>query len=99
MSFKTLIIMCLLTPDISWSARRQSKKPLPDCSSGLYLDQVYYEREVLFPHTGKPFNLVLHRFTGLLFFSYTVTNETHIDFKIAVCSMENRNCTDVTGMK
>ncbi|RVE53767.1 hypothetical protein evm_001659 [Chilo suppressalis] len=65
---------------------------------GIIFHQVYYDREMLFSNLGRPYNLIMHKFSGLLFFSHTVQNSTHVDFTITSCHIDKRECHDVTGL-
>lgn len=65
---------------------------------GLIFHHVYYDKEVLFTNVGKPYNLVYHKFSGILFFSHTVGESMHIDFAIKACHLHSKKCTDVKGI-
>lgn len=65
---------------------------------GLIFQGVYFTKEVLFKNLGRPYNLVMHKFTGDLFFSHTMQNETHVDFGITNCHISKRTCKDITGL-
>lgn len=65
---------------------------------GLIFHHVYYDKEVLFTKVGKPYNLVYHKFSGILFFSHTVVESMHIDFAIKACHLDTKRCTDVKGI-
>jgi hypothetical protein len=41
--------------------------------NGLIFHHVYYDREMLFSGLGRPYNLIMHKFSGLLYFSHTVS--------------------------
>ncbi|XP_060806862.1 ommochrome-binding protein-like, partial [Amyelois transitella] len=65
---------------------------------GLVFNDVYFDKEVLFENINKPYNLVTHKFSGLIFFSHTIKNRTSIDFGIKVCHIKNKICNDVDGL-
>lgn len=65
---------------------------------GLIFHHVYYDKEVLFTRIGKPYNLVYHKFSGILFFSHTVAETMHVDFAIRACHLDSKKCTDVKGI-
>lgn len=65
---------------------------------GLIFNHVYYDKEVLFNNIGKPYNLVYHKFSGILFFSHTVGESMHVDFAIKACQLDSKICADVEGI-
>ncbi|CAH2096745.1 unnamed protein product [Euphydryas editha] len=62
--------------------------------NGLLFDHVYYDREVLLENLGRPYNLVMHKFSATLFFSHTVQKGTEVDFEIMTYDL-NKNITSV----
>lgn len=66
---------------------------------GLIFHHVYYDKEVLFTKVGKPYNLVYHKFSGILFFSHTVVDSMHVDFGIKACHLDTRKCSNVKGIE
>lgn len=85
----------LLIPIFNTFQRAQTEKIACD---GLIFHHVYYNKEVLFTKVGKPYNLVYHKFSGLLFFSHTVEESMHVDFAIKACHLDSKNCFDVGGI-
>ncbi|XP_053619702.1 ommochrome-binding protein-like isoform X1 [Plodia interpunctella] len=65
---------------------------------GIIFNDVYYKQEVLFTDIGKPINLFIHKFSGVIFFSHTITNGTSIDFAIRSCHIDSRVCNEVKGL-
>ncbi|XP_063834447.1 ommochrome-binding protein-like [Ostrinia nubilalis] len=65
---------------------------------GIIFNHVYFDRELLVNNLGRPYNLVMHKFSGLLFFSHTVQNGTHADFLITTCHIDKRTCSNVSGV-
>lgn len=65
---------------------------------GVIFNDAYYDKEILFENHGRPYNLVLHKYSGVLFFSHTVQNGTLVDFGIVSCHVERRKCMDIDGM-
>ncbi|KAL4702120.1 hypothetical protein ACJJTC_010359 [Scirpophaga incertulas] len=84
----TLLILCLL---------REVACEMVVCN-GLVFRQVYYDRELLFHGFGKPSSLVIHKFSGFLFFSHTIESSTEIDFGISSCHISKRTCSNITGV-
>ncbi|KAM3957280.1 ommochrome-binding protein-like [Aphomia sociella] len=65
---------------------------------GIIFHSVYYDKELLFSNLGRPYNLILHKFSGILFFSHTIQNGTHVDFGIVSCNINRKKCTDIKGV-
>ncbi|XP_050357693.1 ommochrome-binding protein-like [Nymphalis io] len=66
--------------------------------NGLVFGQVYYDREVLMENLGRPYNLVVHKYSGTLFFSHTIHKGTEVDFKIMAYDLNKRVYKDVKGI-
>ncbi|KAL4710050.1 hypothetical protein ACJJTC_011635 [Scirpophaga incertulas] len=43
-------------------------------------------------------SLVIHKFSGFLFFSHTIESSTEIDFGISSCHISKRTCSNITGV-
>ncbi|XP_052751236.1 ommochrome-binding protein-like [Galleria mellonella] len=65
---------------------------------GIIFHNVYYDKELLFNNLGKPYNLILHKFSGILFFSHTLQNDTHTDFAIMACDVNKKQCSNIQGV-
>lgn len=65
---------------------------------GIVYNDVYFQRQVLVRNYGRPYNLVVHKYSGILFFSHTLTNVTHVDFGITACHINKKVCADVAGV-
>ncbi|KOB70521.1 Uncharacterized protein OBRU01_15178 [Operophtera brumata] len=65
---------------------------------GLIFNDVYYEKETLFNRLGKPYNLVMHKYSGVIFFSSTLRNESLLDFGITACHVDKKNCIEISGI-
>ncbi|CAK1594743.1 unnamed protein product [Parnassius mnemosyne] len=65
---------------------------------GIIFQQVYYDKEVLVTNLGRPYNLVLHKYTGDLFFSHTIHTGTQVDFGIMACHVDSKKCYPVDGV-
>lgn len=68
--------------------------------NGLIFDHVYFDREVLVENFSRPYNLVVHKYSGMLFFSHTVKNGSTVDFEIMVCDLKNKPvvCKELEGV-
>lgn len=65
---------------------------------GIIFQDVYYDTEVLLRNLGRPYNLVLHKYTGRLFFSHTIRRKGEVDFEIMSCYVDTKQCSPVVGV-
>lgn len=65
---------------------------------GIIFHGVYFDREPIVQNIGSPYNLFLHKFSGMLFFSQTTKNGTLVDFIITTCHIDTRVCQNVGGI-
>ncbi|XP_047036343.1 ommochrome-binding protein-like isoform X1 [Helicoverpa zea] len=89
------IYILLLTVALATAAENQSDLIVCD---GVIFHNVYFDRELLFKDLGRPYNLVMHKFSGILFFSHTIQNGTQVDFGIRACHLEKRTCREILGV-
>ncbi|XP_075986620.1 ommochrome-binding protein-like isoform X2 [Anticarsia gemmatalis] len=79
------------------AVRAQNGSELIMCD-GVVFNNVYYDKELLFSGLGRPYNLMMHKFSGVIFFSHTIQNGTQVDFGIMACHIEKRTCRDIHGV-
>nr|XP_034837062.1 ommochrome-binding protein-like [Maniola hyperantus] len=91
-----MLLFLLLLPYV---ATKHGKRDEISCN-GLIFDHVYFDREVLVEKLGRPYNLVVHKFSATLFFSHTVQNGTVVDFQIMSCDIKKKayKCRDIDGV-
>lgn len=60
----------------------------------------WYDREVLWANTGRPFNLYVHKTTNTVFFSYT-RPETYsdVDFQLAFIDLHTKEFQNIAGIR
>ncbi|KAJ8709872.1 hypothetical protein PYW08_009876 [Mythimna loreyi] len=90
-----LLVLIAGAPSFLNAASKESDLIMCD---GVIFHNVYYDRELLFSDLGRPYNLVMHRFSGILFFSHTIQNGTSVDFGIRACHLDKRTCRDIKGV-
>lgn len=90
---KIQFLLLLLT-----SAAGQEKYVQRITCDGVVFNHVYYDKHILVSNFGRPYNLVMHKFSGILFFSHTIQSVTQVDFGIIACHIEKSNCIEVTGI-
>ncbi|XP_050675402.1 ommochrome-binding protein-like [Leptidea sinapis] len=92
-----LLLLLLTVPDVAVENNVKNEKVSCD---GLLFHDVYYDREILVGNLGRPYNLVVHKQTGVLLFSHTVQNGTEIDFEIMAChfNKEPKQCDIIGGI-
>lgn len=66
--------------------------------NGVIFNDVYFDREIIFKNLGRPYNLFMHKYSETIYFSNTLRNETHIDFVITLCEINERECIDITDV-
>lgn len=49
---------------------------------GVVFNEVYYDRQILIKNLGRPYNLIMHKYSRTLFFSQTVQRKMAVDFEI-----------------
>lgn len=90
-----LLFLLLFLPIVAM--KHVAKKDDISCN-GLIFDHVYFDREVLVENLGRPYNLVLHKFSGTLFFSHTIQKGTEVDFEIMSCNLNKKTCKEIEGV-
>ncbi|KAH9633287.1 hypothetical protein HF086_000886 [Spodoptera exigua] len=96
MGFLELIILLAGAPFLA-ASQSENQTDLVMCDGVIFHD-VYYDKELLFTELGRPYNLVMHKFSGMLFFSHTIQNGTQVDFGIRACHLEKKSCREVQGV-
>lgn len=82
---------------LSTVSEHSAKKDVISCN-GVIFDHVYFDRELLIENLGRPYNLVLHKFSNILFFSHTIHNGTEVDFEIMSYDMSKKEIQKVEGI-
>ncbi|CAB3232506.1 unnamed protein product [Arctia plantaginis] len=82
---------------VSRTIAGKGTKSMVKCDGQIFR-QTYFDKYTLFEGLGKPYNLMMHKYTGNLFFSHTIQNGTKIDFGIMSCHVETRNCINIDGV-
>ncbi|XP_030030640.1 ommochrome-binding protein-like [Manduca sexta] len=65
---------------------------------GVVFHDVYFDKELLVTNYGRPYNLVMHKYSGILFFSHTIQNGSLVDFGITACHLEKSVCKEIQGV-
>ncbi|CAF4838967.1 unnamed protein product [Pieris macdunnoughi] len=85
------------------SAEKNNVNETVTCD-GVVFHQVYYDRQILIKNLGRPYNLVMHKYSRTLFFSQTVQNKRGVDFEIKACDLsiikddKNPECYVIKGV-
>ncbi|CAH2059039.1 unnamed protein product, partial [Iphiclides podalirius] len=90
-----LLIILLYTPAFATDSYDAHNTVTCD---GIFFQDVYYDREVLVKNLGRPYNLVLHKYSGYLFFSHTIRDGDQVDFGIMSCHVDSKECKPITGV-
>ncbi|XP_037295928.1 ommochrome-binding protein-like [Manduca sexta] len=60
----------------------------------------WYEKQVLWSHFGRPYNLNVHKTSNTLFFSYSVPESySDVDFQLAFYNMDSKEYQTIAGIK
>ncbi|XP_045506693.1 ommochrome-binding protein-like [Colias croceus] len=91
--------MLLLPLLLAAVAKHDARNEQTICD-GLIFHDVYHDQHILLKNLGRPNNLVMHRFTGTLFFSQTIQRGTDVDFVIMACQIYEKNapCQEIMGV-
>ncbi|CAB3232509.1 unnamed protein product [Arctia plantaginis] len=92
-----LVLLLLPVTDAGRLSRSDNGSELIMCDGVIFHD-VYFDKELLFDGLGRPYNLMMHKFSGVLFFSHTIQNGSQVDFGIMACHIDKRNCRDIQGV-
>lgn len=73
--------------------------PNKSCNRVQIGDQ-WYERDVLWSHIGRPYNLNIHKGTNILFFSYSLTEfYSDVDFELGYINIDTLESSVIAGIK
>lgn len=94
------IILLLVTASlvIANKSRMDEANSYKLACDGVIFNHVYYDKHKVVGKVGRPYNLVMHKFSGTLFFSHTISYATVVDFGIMVCNLAKEDCVDVNGI-
>nr|XP_037876604.1 ommochrome-binding protein-like isoform X1 [Bombyx mori]XP_037876605.1 ommochrome-binding protein-like isoform X1 [Bombyx mori] len=95
--FKGSILLTLTLLATFWASSLSVYEETVSCD-GVVFHDVYFDKKLLFSNYGRPYNLVMHKYTGILFFSHTIQNGTLVDFVITACHLEKNVCRDIAGV-
>ncbi|CAK1540917.1 unnamed protein product [Leptosia nina] len=93
------MLLLLLFAALNSATKNNVKKSTISCD-GLVFQQVYYDRHLIMKDLGRPYNLMMHKYSGTLFFSETIRNNSDIDFEIKACDLNKKKpeCHVVKGV-
>ncbi|XP_035441583.2 ommochrome-binding protein isoform X1 [Spodoptera frugiperda] len=97
MGFLKLLVLLAGAPFLAAAPVENQTDQVVMCDGVIFHD-VYYDKELLFTELGRPYNLVMHKFSGMLFFSHTIQNGTQVDFGIRSCHLEKKTCREIQGV-
>lgn len=90
--FVKILIMFAVTNSVS-------SIPKTSCNR-LRINNTWYDREIILPDIGRPYNLNVHKSTNTLFFSYSLSDVyADVDFQLAYINLDTREHEVIAGIR